>query len=225
MGIFCLGFPPSRRSSRSLNFEGKLTQKEMSAPGTHLLLKNSIFGPFPENSKQIVLGMGCFWCSENLFMRWGSRGVISTHVGYAGGQKENPKYSEVCGAKTGHAEVTRVVFDPSKLSVTEILKVFWEKHDPTQPNRQGNDRGPQYRSAIYTSDPEIYAEAIRTKNVYEKAIGKKIVTEILDHEPKFWYGEDEHQQYDVRPGSRDYCGLHPLNIPYPADDNCEKPGA
>eukprot|EP00472_Partenskyella_glossopodia_P004743 CAMPEP_0197526960 /NCGR_PEP_ID=MMETSP1318-20131121/19883_1 /TAXON_ID=552666 /ORGANISM="Partenskyella glossopodia, Strain RCC365" /LENGTH=308 /DNA_ID=CAMNT_0043081371 /DNA_START=102 /DNA_END=1028 /DNA_ORIENTATION=+ len=184
----------------------------------HFLLGTPMYGPFPDNMEMVSLGMGCFWCSENLFMRM--PGVYSTHVGYAQGVTENPSYEQVCSGRTNHNEVVRIVYDPSKIRFEDILKIFWERHDPTTPNQQGNDRGTQYRSGIY-----YYTEAQKNtankmlesyqKVLYDKGFGK-ITTEIEEAQP-FFYAEDYHQQYDAKPGSRQYCGLSPLGTSFPLE--------
>eukprot|EP00397_Hematodinium_sp_SG-2012_P038178 GEMP01041493.1.p1 GENE.GEMP01041493.1~~GEMP01041493.1.p1 ORF type:complete len:212 (+),score=40.44 GEMP01041493.1:89-724(+) len=187
--------------------------------GTHFILKNSLYPPFPEGSKSVMLGMGCFWCSEALFMDLKS-GIISTHVGYAGGELDNPTYQDICTGRSGHAEVTRVIFDPTKIKFSEILGIFWETHDPTTLNQQGGDRGTQYRSCIFVDDPDLLKEAQKSKEIYGQALtadGRKpIVTEIVSPAPKFWYAEDNHQQYDAKPNSRQYCGLQPTGIRFPS---------
>lgn len=192
----------------------------MAESGKHYIFKNSLHGPFPEGSKSVAFGMGCFWCSEALFTNRKDGGIISTHVGYAGGAKENPTYEDICTGKTGHAEVTRVVFDPTKVKFSELLQIFWETHDPTTLNRQGGDRGTQYRSCIFLDDEELLQEAKASKESYGVALKKAgksdIVTEIVSPMPKFWYAEEYHQQYDSKPGSRQYCGLQPTGVPFSA---------
>lgn len=158
-----------------------------------------------------MFGMGCFWCSENLYMKM--PGVWSTQVGYAGGGIKNPSYRDVSTGMTMHNEVVRVIYDPKVVSYADLLKVFWERHDPTTPNQQGNDVGTQYRSGIYYYTEEQRQMAEKTKAAFAKAIEgpytRPIVTEILPA-PHFYYAEDYHQQYDAKPGSRRYCGLSPL---------------
>ncbi|GAB5358395.1 hypothetical protein AAMO2058_000453600 [Amorphochlora amoebiformis] len=184
----------------------------------HFLLKTPMYPPFPEGTEMISLGMGCFWCSENLFMRM--PGVYSTHVGYAQGETLNPTYEEVCSGRTNHNEVVRVVYDPKKIGVEDILKVFWDRHDPTTPNQQGNDRGTQYRSGIYTYTDEQKKIAEKSKEVYQSVLTKqgfgKITTEI-EPAKEFYYAEMYHQQYDAKPGSRQYCGLSPLGTSFPQE--------
>ncbi len=181
----------------------------MSSPGIqiHYVNGNPLEGPFAENFEQAVFGLGCFWGAERLF--WELDGVYSTAVGYAGGTAPNPSYEDVCTGTTGHAEVVRVVFDPSKVSFDELLRAFWENHDPTQGMRQGNDHGSQYRSAIYTFNDEQQAAAERSLQDYEAALGSagygKVTTEVLPLDT--WnYAEDYHQQYLAKnPGG--YCSI------------------
>lgn len=163
--------------------------------------------PFPAGLQQVLFGMGCFWGAERRF--WQQPGVYTTAVGYAAGFTPNPWYEEVCTGRTGHNEVVLVVFDPNITSFTQLLKVFWEAHDPTQGMRQGNDRGTQYRSGIYTFSEAQQAEAIASRNEYQQALTAagfgEITTEILPA-PEFYYAEVEHQQYlHKNPGG--YCGL------------------
>eukprot|EP00933_Yihiella_yeosuensis_P037498 TRINITY_DN31459_c0_g1_i1.p1 TRINITY_DN31459_c0_g1~~TRINITY_DN31459_c0_g1_i1.p1 ORF type:complete len:214 (+),score=34.01 TRINITY_DN31459_c0_g1_i1:222-863(+) len=179
----------------------------------HFLTGNTMYPPWPAGMEEAMFGMGCFWCSENLYMKM--PGIYSTQVGYAGGKIENPSYSDVCTGASEHNEVVRVVYDPSVVSYGDLLKVFWERHNPTTLNQQGNDRGTQYRSGIYYYSEEQRKAAEETKERYEKAIGgRKITTEIVPA-PHFYYAEDYHQQYDAKPGSRQYCGLSPLGVPLP----------
>ena len=179
----------------------------MPVPEKHHVLGTRLAPPFPEGLELALFGMGCFWGAERKF--WQAEGVYSTSVGYAAGATPNPTYEEVCSGKTGHNEVVRVVFDPSKTSYRELLRIFWESHDPSQGMRQGNDVGTQYRSGIYVHSPAQRAEALATQAAYERALlaagGGKITTEILDA-PEFYYAEDYHQQYlSKNPGG--YCGL------------------
>ncbi|MBN8281355.1 MAG: peptide-methionine (S)-S-oxide reductase MsrA, partial [Gammaproteobacteria bacterium] len=164
-------------------------------------------GPFPAHLREAVFGLGCFWGAERKF--WQVPGVYSTAVGYAAGFTPNPDYDEVCTGKTGHNEVVLVVYDPAVVSYEQLLKVFWEAHDPTQGMRQGNDTGTQYRSGIYWFDEQQRDAALRTKTAFEarlKAAGfGPVTTEILPA-PEFYYAEDYHQQYLAKnPGG--YCGL------------------
>jgi peptide-methionine (S)-S-oxide reductase len=166
-----------------------------------------IVAPFPAGLEQAVFGLGCFWGAERKF--WQTPGVYSTAVGYAGGYTKNPTYQEVCSGQTGHAEVVLVVFDPKKVSYEQLLKVFWENHDPTQGMRQGNDVGTQYRSVIYTTSPEQREAAERTRASYNAALRgggfKPITSEIVDA-PPFYYAEDYHQQYLAK-NPNGYCGI------------------
>jgi len=181
---------------------------------THYVFKkNRLKPPFPEGMEQIVLGMGCFWCSEQLYCKR-LRELYSTHVGYAQGKDPAPTYNKISQGTTGHSEVVRLVYDPKKVSLTQILTLFWENHDPTRLNQQGNDRGTQYRSGVYyyTEDQKTIIE--KSRDVFQKVIGKRIVTEI-EKADTFHYAEANHQQYDFKPGSRDYNGLHPLGFSMP----------
>uniref|UniRef100_A0A7S2LYH6 peptide-methionine (S)-S-oxide reductase n=1 Tax=Zooxanthella nutricula TaxID=1333877 RepID=A0A7S2LYH6_9DINO len=181
-----------------------------------------MYPPWPAGMEEAMFGMGCFWCSENLYMKM--PGVFSSQVGYAGGEIPNPSYRDVCSGATGHNEVVRVVFDPKVVCYAELLRVFWERHDPTTPNQQGNDRGTQYRSGIYYYSDEQRRVAEESKAAFTqvleetgKAWGRPISTEIVPA-PTFYYAEDYHQQYDAKPGSRQYCGLSPTGakLPEPA---------
>ena len=174
---------------------------------THFVNGRTIFEPFPEGMKQIVLGLGCFWGAERAF--WTLDGVYVTSVGYAGGYTENPTYDEVCSGMTGHTEVVMVVYDPAKISLEKILQVFWEKHDPTQGMRQGNDLGTQYRSAIYYFDEEDRQVIDSSKSLYEQALenaGYGAITSEIKPAGAYYYAETYHQQYLAKnPGG--YCGL------------------
>lgn len=170
---------------------------------------------FPAGSQEAMFGMGCFWGVERKF--WKVPGVISTQVGYAAGYTPNPTYREVCSGQTGHNEVVRVVFDPSKVTYAELLKTFWENHDPTQGMRQGNDAGTQYRSGIYASTPEQRAEAEASKRAYQAKLTEagygQITTEIVDA-PPFYYAEDYHQQY-LHKNPDGYCGVGGTGVACP----------
>src|SRR6266566_8468731 len=173
----------------------------------HFVNGASLTGPWPDGTKTAIFGLGCFWGAEKDF--WQTPGVISTAVGYAGGQTQNANYREVCSGRTGHAEAVLVAFDPSKVSYEALLKVFWENHDPTQGMRQGNDVGTQYRSAIYTYSPEQKRAAEASRQAFQDRLTDagfgRITTEITDA-PPFYYAEDYHQQYLAKnPGG--YCGL------------------
>jgi peptide-methionine (S)-S-oxide reductase len=179
----------------------------MPVPTEHYVSRAPLKPPFPQGLQQAVLGLGCFWGAERLF--WQARGVFTTAVGYAGGFTPNPTYEEVCSGRTGHTEVVLVVFDPAKLSYQGVLKIFWESHDPTQGMRQGNDRGTQYRSAIYTFDDEQQAVAEQSREQYQRALQAAgygaITTEIQPAGP-FYYAESFHQQYLAKVPNG-YCGL------------------
>ena len=162
----------------------------------HEVLPSSLKGPFPEGSQVAVFGMGCFWGAERLF--WTLPGVITTSVGYAGGITPNPTYEEVCSGMTGHAEVVQVVYDPSKISYEDLLKVFWENHDPTQGMRQGNDVGTQYRSAIYATTDEQLAIAQASRDAFAPIVaraGKGEITTEIGRLGDYYFAEDYHQQY------------------------------
>jgi peptide-methionine (S)-S-oxide reductase len=188
---------------------------KMPVPDKHYVNGNSLTPPFPEGMEMAMFGMGCFWGAERKF--WQQEGVYSTSVGYAAGYTPNPTYQEVCSALTGHNEVVRVVFDPKVVSYEQLLKVFWENHNPTQGMRQGNDVGTQYRSGIYTYSDEQHRLAEASRDVYQQALNEagygKITTEILDA-PEFYYAEAYHQQYLAKnPGG--YCGLGGTNVSCP----------
>jgi peptide-methionine (S)-S-oxide reductase len=181
----------------------------------HFVNGHRIVPPFPQGLEQAVFGMGCFWGVERLF--WELPGVYSTAVGYAGGPTPNPTYKEVCSGRTGHAEVVKVLYDPSKIDYIDLLKVFWESHDPTQGMRQGNDIGTQYRSVIYASGPEQKAEAEASRTKYQASLtaaGRgSVTTEIVDA-PPFYYAEDYHQQYLAK-NPDGYCGLKGTGVSCP----------
>jgi peptide-methionine (S)-S-oxide reductase len=162
----------------------------------HAVLDAPLRGPWPEGAQVAVFGMGCFWGAERLF--WRVPGVISTSVGYAGGSTANPTYEEVCSGHTGQAEVVQVVYDPAKVDYADLLKVFWENHDPTQGMRQGNDVGTQYRSAVYTTTDGQYAEAVRSRDAFAPIVRdarKAEITTEIKPLGDYYYAEDYHQQY------------------------------
>ena len=173
----------------------------------HIVLGGRMREPFPDGMKLAMFGMGCFWGAEK--MMWQAPGVYSTHVGYAGGMTPNATYREVCSGRTGHNEVVRVVFDPTKTSYEALLKTFWENHNPTQGMRQGNDAGTQYRSGIYAYGKEQRAAAEASLADYDKKLREAgysaVTTEIVDA-PDFYYAEDYHQQYLAK-NPDGYCGL------------------
>jgi peptide-methionine (S)-S-oxide reductase len=187
----------------------------MMVPAAHEVLGNPIAPPFPDGLEQAVVGLGCFWGAERIF--WEAPGVYTTAVGYAGGFTPNPTYEEVCSGRTGHTEAVLVVFDPKQTSYDEILRRFWEGHDPTQGMRQGNDRGTQYRSAIYTLDESQRAAAEASRERFQGELGKAgygdVTTEIAEAGP-FYYAEPYHQQYLAKnPGG--YCGLGGTGVACP----------
>ena len=190
-------------------------ETEMPVPESHFVNGNPLRGPFPENMEQAVFGLGCFWGAERRF--WQTEGVYTTAAGYAGGLTPNPTYEEVCTGNTGHTEVVLVVFDPAFVSFADLLRVFWESHDPTQGMRQGNDIGTQYRSAIYTLDDGQQTIARRSLTGYQEQLDRAgygaITTEITPLDT-FYYAEDYHQQYLAKnPGG--YCGLGGTGVTCP----------
>jgi peptide-methionine (S)-S-oxide reductase len=179
----------------------------MPVPAEHYVSRAPLKPPFPAGMQQAVFGLGCFWGAERLF--WQTPGVFSTAVGYAGGLTPNPTYEEVCSGRTGHTEVVLVVFDPAKVSYQTLLKTFWESHDPTQGMRQGNDRGTQYRSAVYTLDDEQQAAAQQSRDRYQQALtaaGYGAITTEIEPAGPFYYAESFHQQYLAKVPNG-YCGL------------------
>jgi peptide-methionine (S)-S-oxide reductase len=184
-------------------------EPEFSVPEHHTVLGNPLLGPYPEGLEIADFGLGCFWGAERKF--WQTPGVWTTLVGYQGGHTPNPTYEEVCSGLTGHTEAVRVVFDPAVVSYADLLKVFWEAHDPTQGFRQGNDVGTQYRSAIYTHSPEQQSAAEASRDAYQPILTKagydRITTEILPAEGRpFYPAEPYHQQYLDR-NKNGYCGI------------------
>jgi peptide-methionine (S)-S-oxide reductase len=200
-----------------------MPQAEQALPGRstavrvselHYVLGTRITPPFPQGMELALFGMGCFWGVEKLF--WSLPGVYSTAAGYAGGFTPNPTYEEVCTGRTGHNEVVRVVFDPHRISYEDLLRVFWESHDPTQGMQQGNDLGTQYRSGIYVNGDEQRQAALASRDAFAQALAKAgfgaITTEILDA-PPFYYAEDYHQAYLAK-NPDGYCPNHSCGIPY-----------
>ena len=179
----------------------------MEITNRHFVNSNPLQPPFPDNLRQAVFGLGCFWGAERKF--WETEGVYSTAAGYAGGSVADPDYKTVCTGSTGHAEVVLVVFDPAIVSYAELLRLFWESHDPTQGMRQGNDIGSQYRSAIYSTDDEQLALAKSSRDNYEQQLGQagygSVTTEIAPLDT-FYYAEDYHQQYLAK-NPNGYCGI------------------
>ncbi|HEY6966520.1 MAG TPA: peptide-methionine (S)-S-oxide reductase MsrA [Burkholderiales bacterium] len=189
--------------------------EKLQVPEKHFVNGNRIVPPFPAGLEQAVFGLGCFWGAEKLF--WNIPGVYSTAVGYAGGETKNPSYEEVCSGLTNHTEAVLVVFDPKQVSYEQLLKAFWEGHDPTQGMRQGNDSGTQYRSAIYAHGDAQLKSALASKALFEKELEKKrygkITTEIRPA-PAFYYAEDYHQQY-LGKNPNGYCGLGGTGVSCP----------
>ncbi|MEO1691860.1 MAG: peptide-methionine (S)-S-oxide reductase MsrA [Cyanobacteria bacterium J06631_6] len=216
MGLFGLGKKASIPSAQEA-LPGR--QQTMPVPDKHHVNGNPLQPPFPTGMEQAVFGLGCFWGAERKF--WQQDGVYTTAVGYAAGHTPNPTYKEVCSGMTGHNEVVLVVFDPEKISYEELLKVFWESHNPTQGMRQGNDRGTQYRSGIYTYTPEQKKLAEASLEAYQQELSKAgydpITTEIIEA-PEFYYAEDYHQQY-LSKVPNGYCGLGGVGVCYPATAN------
>jgi peptide-methionine (S)-S-oxide reductase len=188
----------------------------MPVPERHAVNGHPMTEPFPPGMRLALFGLGCFWGAERKF--WQTAGVHVTAVGYAGGHTPNPTYEEVCSGMTGHNEVVRVVYDPTVVTYAALLRLFWEAHNPTQGMRQGNDRGTQYRSGIYTYDASQRTQALATRAAYQEALRAaglgEITTEIVDA-PLFYYAEDYHQQYLAK-NPRGYCGLGGTGVACPA---------
>ena len=187
----------------------------MPVPERHEVLGTPLRPPFPDGMEQAVFGLGCFWGAERVF--WQAPGVHTTAVGYAGGYTPNPTYEETCSGRTGHTEAVLVVFDPARTSYEELLRLFWENHDPTQGMRQGNDVGTQYRSAILWSDEEQRAAAERSREMFQGELRLagygEIRTEIAEAGP-FYYAEPYHQQYLAK-NPNGYCGLGGTGVSCP----------
>ena len=183
---------------------------------THFVNGNRLHRPFPDGIATATFAMGCFWGAEKRF--WETPGVYSTAVGYSGGFTPNPTYEEVCTGRTGHAEVVLVAYDPAKIPYDGLLKIFWEEHDPTQGMRQGNDRGTQYRSAIYTTGDEQLDAAKRSRDVFQASLtkaGMGTITSEIEPAGPFYYAEDYHQQY-LEKNPNGYCPNHSCGVRYPA---------
>src|SRR5688572_3289845 len=187
----------------------------MAVPASHYVNGNRLTPPFPAGLEQAVFGMGSFWGAERKF--WEAPGVYTTAVGYAGGSTPNPTYKEVCSGMTGHTEVVLVMFDPAQTSLDEMLRIFWEGHDPTQGMRQGNDVGTQYRSAIYWASDVQRDAALASRDMYQEELARAgygpITTEIVEAGP-FYYAEDYHQQY-LEANPNGYCGLGGTGVSCP----------
>lgn len=196
--------------------------EQMPVPASHFVNGNPLQPPYQDGMEIAMFGLGCFWGAERKF--WQQPGVFVTAVGYAGGVTPNPTYQEVCSGMTGHNEVVRVVFDPKAISYEQLLKLFWESHDPTQGMRQGNDVGTQYRSGIYVYSEEQRQAAEASLRAYQQALRgagyKEITTEIVDA-PEFYYAESYHQQYLAKnPGG--YCGLGGTKVCFPEEQTVVK---
>jgi len=211
MGLFSMTKNELVRPERAL--PGRATA--VAVPARHLVLGTLLTPPFPDGLEQAIFAMGCFWGAERKF--WQLDGVYTTAVGYAGGYTPNPTYSEVCSGQTGHTESVLVVYDPKKVTYEQLLAVFFENHDPTQGMRQGNDRGTQYRSAIYTTTDAQLAAATDAVGPYQEALDAShygpITTEIAPAGP-FYYAEDYHQQY-LEANPMGYCGLGGTGVSCP----------
>lgn len=191
-------------------------ESAMPVPEAHFVNGRPLTAPFPAGLQQVLFGMGCFWGAERKF--WPLPGVYTTAVGYAGGYTRNPTYREVCSGLTGHAEVVRVVYEPGAIAFGELLRVFWENHDPTQGMRQGNDVGTQYRSVVYCETQDQYDAALASRETFQQRLADAgfgaITTEIRFPAPAFYYAEDEHQQYLAK-HPHGYCGLGGTGVSCP----------
>jgi len=207
------GFKKVAMPSKEQALHGRT--EEIRTAAAHFINHRALKGPYPEGFEKAIFGLGCFWGAEKAF--WSLPGVYVTAVGYAGGLTPNPTYEEVCSGRTGHNEVVLVVYDPKKISYEQLLKTFWESHDPTQGMRQGNDVGTQYRSGIYAFTPEQKEAAGASKAMYEQELKAKrygaITTEVLDA-PEFYFAEDYHQQYLAK-NPFGYCGLGGTGVSCP----------
>jgi peptide-methionine (S)-S-oxide reductase len=207
-----------RRSTEIVDPTGALPGRDtiMRVPETHYVNGHRIVPPFPAGLETAIFGLGCFWGAERIF--WQTPGVYSTAVGYAGGYTPNPTYEETCTGRTGHTEAVLVVYDPEQVSFEQLLKRFWEGHDPTQGMRQGNDVGSQYRSAIYTTTPDQLEAALKSRERYQAeliAAGYDPITTEIREEPAFYYAEDYHQQY-LGKNPNGYCGLGGTGVSCPS---------
>ena len=204
----------------------------MQVSAKHYVLGNQMLGPFPDGMKVAIFANGCFWGSEKGIWRLPGGGIYSTAVGYAAGFSPNPTYEECCSGMTGHTEAVQVIYDPEKIGFVDILRWFWEAHDPTQGMGQGNDRGTQYRSGAYYFDDEQKALIEASKAAYEGAlaaagIAGPITTEVAaasDYDQLFYYGENYHQQYLAKPGARPYCSAQPRCVSLPPFESWCPPG-
>jgi peptide-methionine (S)-S-oxide reductase len=220
-------FPFDKSKTKQVAAEDALRGRDqaISVPDRHEVLGNPLTPPWTEGFQQIVVAMGCFWGAERVF--WQADGVWTTAVGYAGGHTNNPTYEEVCSARTGHTEAVLAVFDPSKTSYEDMLKLFWENHDPTQGMRQGNDVGTQYRSAILYSTEAEREAAERTKAAFSERLREagygEITTEIAPL-GEFYYAEDYHQQYLAKV-PHGYCGLGGTGVSCPIGLGAQAPSS
>ena len=188
-------------------------QKSNQTEERHAVLGSLLRLPLLDDQEEAIFACGCFWGAEKGF--WRLPGVVSTAVGYAGGTVENPSYNEVCSGRTGHTEVVRVVWSAPAIDFSDLLKLFWECHDPTQGDRQGNDRGSQYRSAIYTTTPRQMELALASQRAYQdelNAAGFGPITTEIKVDQTFYFAESYHQQYLAKPGSRPYCSAMPTQV-------------
>jgi peptide-methionine (S)-S-oxide reductase len=209
------GFSKARMVAADAALPGR--SPAMPVPARHAVLGTPLVPPYPEGTQIAEFALGCFWGAERKF--WPTPGVVSTSVGYEGGYTPNPTYEEVCSGKTGHTETVRVVFDPAKVSYAELLRVFWESHDPTQGMRQGNDVGTQYRSAIFYRTPDQQAAAEESRTAYQKKLAeagyREITTEIVPA-GEFYFAEDYHQQYlSDGKNPHGYCPDHGTGVSCP----------
>ncbi len=209
----------SSRKTQMIDPERALQGRDtaMRIPARHEVLGHELAPPFPAGFERIVVGMGCFWGAERVF--WQADGVYTTAVGYAGGHTPNPTYEEVCSGGTGHAEVVQVVYDPAKISYEQLLKAFWENHDPTQGMRQGNDVGSQYRSAVYTTTDDQARIAQATLAAFQPivtAAGRGQITTEIEPLTKYYFAEDYHQQYlSDQKNPYGYCNHGPNGLSCP----------
>jgi peptide-methionine (S)-S-oxide reductase len=212
MGIFGFG-KKLAMPTREQALPGR--SEQMPVPAKHYVNSNPLKAPFPDGLETAMFGLGCFWGAERKF--WQQPGVYTTAVGYAAGYTPNPTYREVCTGLTGHNEVVFVVFDPKVITYNQLLKVFWESHDPTQGMRQGNDTGTQYRSGIYVYSETQKQQAAASRDAYQEKLNQagfgKITTEILEA-PEFYYAEEYHQQYLAK-NPNGYCGLGGTGVACP----------
>ena len=210
---------PMSRSKTRMPAEGEFlpgTDVPVAVPSRHFVNGHPIIPPFPDGLEQAVFGLGCFWGAERLF--WQLDGVFTTAVGYAGGQTANATYEQVCSGRTGHAEVVRVVFDPRRIAYTDLLRVFWESHDPTQGMRQGNDVGTQYRSVIQCTAAGQRGQAEASRDSFQAALtaaGRGRITTAIEDAGAFYYAEGYHQQYLAK-NPDGYCGLAGTGVTCPA---------